>query len=33
MSLQSSYDVKIARAAVGKDIEKSVKSKELLSLS
>ena len=30
MSLQSSYDVKIARAAVGKEIEKSVKTKELL---
>lgn len=31
MSLQSSYDVKIARAAVGKEIEKSVKTKELLA--
>jgi len=31
MSLQSSYDVKIARAAVGKEIEKSVKPKELLA--
>ena len=30
MSLQSSYDVKLARAAVGKEIEKSVKPKELL---
>jgi len=30
MSLQSSYDVKVARAAVGKEIEKSVKPKELL---
>jgi addiction module HigA family antidote len=32
MSLQSSYDVKIARAAVGKEIEKSVKPKELLAV-
>ncbi len=31
MSLQSSYDVKMARAAVGKEIEKSVKPKELLA--
>ena len=31
MSLQSNYDVKIARAAVGKEIEKSVKTKELLA--
>ena len=31
MSLQSSYDVKIARAAVGKEIEKNVKPKELLA--
>jgi len=31
MSLQSSYDVKVARAAVGKEIEKSVKPKELLA--
>lgn len=31
MSLQSSYDVKITRAAVGKEIEKSVKTKELLA--
>jgi addiction module HigA family antidote len=31
MSLQSSYDVKIARAASGKEIEKSVKPKELLA--
>jgi hypothetical protein len=30
MSLQSSYDVKVAWAAVGKDIEKSVKPRELL---
>ena len=28
MSLQSSYDVKLARAAVGKEIEKSVKPRE-----
>jgi addiction module HigA family antidote len=32
MSLQSSYDVKVARAAVGKEIEKSVKPKELLTV-
>jgi len=31
MSLQSSYDVKVARAAVGKEIEKNVKPKELLA--
>ena len=31
MSLQSSYDVKVARAAVGKEIEKSVKPKVLLA--
>jgi addiction module HigA family antidote len=31
MSLQSSYDVKVARAAVGKAIEKSVKPKEMLA--
>ena len=31
MSLQSSYDVKVARAVVGKEIEKSVKPKELLA--
>lgn len=31
MGLQSSYDVKMARAAVGKEIEKSVKPKELLA--
>jgi len=31
MSLQSSYDVKVAREAVGKEIEKSVKPKELLA--
>lgn len=31
MSLQSSYDVKVARAAVGKEIAKSVKPKELLA--
>ena len=31
MSLQSSYDVKVARAAVGKEIEKSVKPKEWLA--
>ena len=31
MSLQSSYDVKITRAAVGKEFEKSVKPKELLA--
>ena len=31
MSLQSSYDVKIARAAVGAKIEKTVKSRELLA--
>jgi len=30
MSLQSSYDVKVAWAAVGKDIKKSVKPRELL---
>ena len=28
MSLQSSYDVKLARAAVGKEIEKTVKPME-----
>ena len=31
MSLQTSYDVKNARAAVGKEIEKNVKPKELLA--
>lgn len=31
MSLQSSYDVKVARAAIGKEIEKSVKPRELLA--
>ncbi|MFA7382078.1 MAG: HigA family addiction module antitoxin [Desulfurivibrionaceae bacterium] len=31
MSLQSSYDVKVARAAVGEEIEKRVKPKELLA--
>ena len=31
MSLQSSYDVKLARAAAGKDIEKNVKTKALLA--
>lgn len=31
MSLQCSYDVKIAKAIVGKAIEKSVKPKELLA--
>ena len=31
MSLQSSYDVKIARAAVGAKIEKTVKPRELLA--
>ena len=31
MNLQSSYDVKIARAAVGKAIEQSVKPRELLA--
>lgn len=31
MNLQSSYDVKVARATVGKAIEKSVKPKELLA--
>lgn len=31
MSLQSSYDVKIARAAVGTKIEKTVKPRELLA--
>jgi antitoxin HigA-1 len=31
MSLQASYDVKKAFAIVGKEIEKNVKSKELLS--
>ena len=30
MSLQSNYDVKVAWAAVGKDIEKSVKPRELM---
>jgi addiction module HigA family antidote len=31
MSLQSSYDVKVARAAVGKEIEKTVKPRELIA--
>lgn len=31
MSLQSSYDVKKTREAVGKDIEKNVKPRELLA--
>jgi len=31
MSLQSSYDVKLAQATVGKEIEKRVKPKELLA--
>jgi len=31
MSLQSSYDVKVAQAAVGKEIAKSVKPRELLA--
>ncbi len=31
MSLQSSYDVKVAWAAVGQDIEKSVKRRESLA--
>lgn len=31
MSLQSSYDVKIARDAVGQEIERSVKPRELLA--
>jgi addiction module HigA family antidote len=31
MSLQTSYDVKVARAAVGKEIEKNVKPRELLA--
>ena len=31
MSLQSSYDVKVARAAIGREIEKNVKPKELLA--
>jgi addiction module HigA family antidote len=31
MSLQSTYDVKIAQAAVGKEIAKSVKPRELLA--
>ena len=31
MSLQSSYDVKIAQAAVGEEIEKTVKPKDLLA--
>ena len=31
MSLQSSYDVKVAQAAVGKEIEKTVKPRELLA--
>jgi hypothetical protein len=31
MSLQSSYDVKVTRAAVGKKIEQSVKPRELLA--
>ena len=30
MSLQSSYDVKIAREAVGQEIERNVKPRELL---
>lgn len=32
MSLQSSYDVKVARAAIGREIEKNVKPKELLAV-
>ena len=31
MSLQTSYDVKIARAAIGKEIEKNVKPRKLLA--
>jgi addiction module HigA family antidote len=31
MSLQSSYDVKIAREAVGQEIERKVKPRELLA--
>jgi len=31
MSLQSTYDVKVAQAAVGKEIAKSVKPRELLA--
>lgn len=31
MSLQASYDVKLARASTGKEIEKNVKPKELLA--
>ena len=31
MSLQSSYDVKVARAVVGKEIEKTVKPRELIA--
>lgn len=31
MNLQSSYDVKVARVTVGKEIEKNVKPKELLA--
>ena len=31
MSLQTSYDVKITRAAIGKEIEKNVKPHELLA--
>jgi len=31
MSLQSSYDVKIAREAVGQEIERNVKPRELLA--
>ena len=31
MSLQSSYDVKVALAAVGKEIEKTFKPRELLA--
>lgn len=32
MSLQSSYDVKIAREAVGQEIESNVKPRELLAV-
>ena len=32
MSLQSSYDVKLARAAVGKETEKTVKPREPLAV-
>ncbi|MSP96969.1 MAG: addiction module antidote protein, HigA family [Betaproteobacteria bacterium] len=31
MSLQTGYDVKLARAATGKEIEKNVKTKEFLA--